>query len=189
VAEVTGSRSRLCSHFCGGGREEEVASHLQAFSWQRMGCTSRTRHSRMCLMGAIHLGHTMPTLPSFAPEQSRSDPSVIVEAVSGTDPMDTLDPSTPSVSHPIQEPLSTPAIPVVTPPHPAAYSDISSESDYDLVEDVQLVASQSRGTLTDLEEVIREDSRSRDTGDEHKWIISKTTDYCRINYLPRDFVD
>jgi len=137
-----------------------VASHLQAILMAADG-VHQPHEALQNVASWVQsiLGTPCLPLPSFAPEQSQSDPSMIVEAVSGTDPMDTLDPSTPSVSHPIQEPLSTPAIPVVTPPHPVAYSDISSESDYDLVEDVQLVASQSRGTLTDLEEVIREDSR------------------------------
>src|SRR5882757_3890061 len=105
-----------------------VASHLQALLMADGVHQPHEALQNVASWVQSILGTPCLPLPPSAPEPSQSEhPQMIVEAVSGTVPMDTLDPFTPSVSLPIQEPPSTPAIPVVTPPHPAAYSDISSE--------------------------------------------------------------
>jgi len=137
-----------------------VASHLQALLMADGVHQPHEALQNVASWVQSILGTPLLPLLSSAPEQSQSEyPPVITEAVSGMDTEEIMDQGETSEPPPSQEPSATvPAIPVVTPPHPVAYSDVSSESDYDLVEDVQLVASHSGGTLTDFEKIIREDS-------------------------------
>src|SRR5882757_3666878 len=136
-----------------------VASHLQALLMADGVHQPHEALQNVASWVQSILGTPLLPLLSSAPEQSQSEyPPVITEAVSGMDTEETMDQGVMSEPPPSQEPYTTvSAIPVLTPPHPA-YSDISSESDYDLVEDVGTAVSQSLGTLVDLEEVA-EDSR------------------------------
>jgi len=87
--------------------------------------------------------------------------SVSVEstlAVTGMVPVDTVSQKAPESQDLCQEPPSNiAAVPEIPLPYPMAFEDISSDSDYDIVEDAQLEASENRGTLTDLEDIIRDD--------------------------------
>jgi len=123
-----------------------IATHVQSI----LLATDGINQPHEALMNVVTWVQSIPwaPFPPLPPVVSvQSETSIL--AVTGMAPVNVVTPAAPENQGPCQEPPSeTAEASEVSLPQPMAFEDISSDSDFDIVEDAELGASESRRTLT-----------------------------------------